>query len=45
MATRKRIESMKTVEVIEGTAALVDVSHLIPGEGWTEKNFDPSRSN
>jgi hypothetical protein len=36
---------MKTVELIEGTAALVDVAHLIPGEGWTEKNFDPDNSN
>jgi hypothetical protein len=45
MATRKRIESMKTVELIEGTASFVDVSRLILGEGWTEKNFDPSDSN
>jgi hypothetical protein len=44
MATRKRIESMKTVELIDGTAALVDVSRLIPGAGWTEKNFDPGSS-
>jgi hypothetical protein len=34
---------MRTVEIIEGTGALVDVSYLIPGQGWTEKNFDPDR--
>ena len=45
MATREKIESAKTLELIEGSGATVDVSRLIPGEGWTEKNFDPKNSN
>lgn len=45
MATREKIESSKTMEIIEGSGVMLDASHLIPGEGWTERSFDPRSSN
>jgi hypothetical protein len=45
MATLEKINSMKTVELIHGSGITVEANCLIPGEGWTEKNFVPKNSN
>jgi len=44
MATREAIESSKTLELIPGTEAEIEASHLLAG-GWTERNFKPKNSN
>ena len=41
MATRGKLESSKTLVLIEGTEAEIDSAHLIPGEDWTAENFTP----
>ncbi len=42
MATRKTIESSKTLELIPETEAEIDASELLSG-GWTERNFKPKK--
>jgi hypothetical protein len=44
MATREEIESSKTLELVPGTEAEIDSKHLLLGR-WTDRNFDPRKSN
>lgn len=41
MATRAKIESSKTLELIPNTESEIDSDRLIPGEEWTAPNFEP----
>jgi hypothetical protein len=41
MATREKIESLKTLWLIPETEAEIDSSRLIPGEKWTATDFVP----
>lgn len=41
MATRQKIESSKTLVLIEGTEVEIDCARLIPGDNWTAENCTP----
>jgi hypothetical protein len=45
MATREKIETSKVLDLIPGTEAEIAADRLIPGEGWTERNFMLKKSN
>ena len=45
MATREKIESSKVLDIVPNSETEIDASELVPGEGWTERNFKPKGSN